>query len=167
MRQFVVRTAFFFTALALASAAFAQTAPLAPTQVEPSAGAGVVEPFTLRWGAVVDPDGPIDSYTWQVGTSSTFATIAAAGFTQQSLPGVPVPTESRISGLPVGTYFWRVKASQTVGGAVGSIESPWSTVRSFMVAGIGAPHPAPRASPHRRREPGSTRPNSSTSPGPR
>ena len=138
MRHVVVRTAFFVTALALASAAFAQTAPPAPALVDPSAGAGLVEPLTLRWGAVVDPDGPIGSYTWQVSTSSTFATTVAAGFTQESLPGVPVPTQSRVSGLPIGTYFWRVKASQTVGGAVGSIESPWSAVRSFMVVGIGA-----------------------------
>ena len=125
-------------ALAAASVADAQTPPPAPALVEPAAGAARVQPITLRWNPVVDPDGPIGSYTWQVGTSSSFTTIVLSGFTQQSLPGIPVPTQDRVSGLPLGTYFWRVKASQTVGGAIGSIESAWSTVRTFTVSALGA-----------------------------
>src|SRR3954447_25776947 len=121
-----------------ATTASAVTPPPAPAIVAPSAAASVVEPFTLRWGAVVDPDGPIASYTWQVGTSSTFATVIASGFTQESLPGVPVATADKVSGLPLGSYFWRVQASQTVGGTVGSIDSPWSTASSFTVTGLGA-----------------------------
>src|SRR5204863_8892541 len=109
------------------------TPPAAPALVEPAAGASVAEPLTLRWGAVVDPDGPIASYTWQIGTSSTFATVIASGFTQESLPGIPVPTADKVSGLPLGSYFWRVQASQTVGGAVGSIDSAWSTVGGLTV----------------------------------
>src|SRR4051794_27155095 len=85
--------------------------PPAPALVAPAGGASVVEPFALRWGAVVDPDGPIGSYTWQVATSSTFARVVASGFTQESLPGIPVPTTDKVSGLPVGSYFWRVQAS--------------------------------------------------------
>src|SRR4051812_2748784 len=121
-----------------ATTASAVTPPPAPAIVEPAAAASVVEPFTLRWGAVVDPDGPIGSYTWQVGTSSTFATVVASGFTQESLPGVPVPTVDKVSGLPLGSYFWRVKASQSVGGTIGSIDSAWSTASSFTVTGVGA-----------------------------
>ena len=136
MRQGVF-IAVLISALAPASDAYAQTPPPAPAQVEPTAGAALVQPITLRWNAVVDPDGPIGSYTWQVATSSSFTTIALSGFTQQSLPGIPVPTQDRVSGLPLGTYFWRVKASQTVGGATGSIESAWSTVRSFTVSALG------------------------------
>src|SRR3954465_7261914 len=118
--------------------ASAVTPPPAPALVEPSAAASVVEPFTLRWGAVVDPDGPIGSYTWQVGTSSTFATVVGSGFTQESLPGIPVPTADKVSGLALGSYFWRVKASQTVGGTVGSIDSGWSAASSFTITGTGA-----------------------------
>src|SRR3954447_12761527 len=121
-----------------ATTASAVTPPPAPAIVEPSAAASVVEPFTRRWGAVVDPDGPIGSYTWQGGTSSTFATVVASGFTQESLPGIPVPTADKVSGLAMGSYFWRVKASQTVGGTVGSIDSGWSAASSFTVTGIGA-----------------------------
>src|SRR3954464_693349 len=121
-----------------ATTASAVTPPPAPAIVEPSAAASVVEPFSLQWGAVVDPDGPISSYSWQVGTSSTFTTVVASGFTQESLPGIPVPTADKVSGLPLGSYFWRVKASQTVGGTVGSIDSAWSTPNNFTVTGVGA-----------------------------
>ncbi len=57
-------------------------------------------------------------------------------------PSVPTPTADKVSGLPNGTYFWRVKASQLVGGATGSVDSPWSAARSFTVTGPG---PAPAA----------------------
>src|SRR3954470_9265665 len=144
LRRFSL-TAAFVPFLAVATIAGAQTAtattvtpPSAPALQAPAAGASVVEPFSLQWGAVVDPDGPISSYSWQVGTSSTFTTVVASGFTQESLPGIPVPTADKVSGLPLGSYFWRVQASQTVGGTVGSIDSPWSTASSFTVTGLGA-----------------------------
>src|SRR3954454_4731469 len=131
--------------LAVATIAGAQTAsaatvtpPSAPALQAPAAGASVVEPFSLQWGAVVDPDGPISSYSWQVCTSSTFTTVVASGFTQESLPGIPVPTADKVSGLPVGSYFWRGQGSQTVGGTVGSIDSAWSTANAFTVTGPGA-----------------------------
>jgi hypothetical protein len=143
MRRFVALATLFTIAGLLvppgtAASAATVTPPPAPALVGPAAGASVVEPFTLQWDAVVDPDGPIGSYTWQVGTSSTFGTVIASGFTQESLPGIPVPTTDKVSGLPLGSYFWRVQASQTVGGAVGSIDSAWSTVRGFTVTGLGA-----------------------------
>src|SRR5712691_12476719 len=61
--------------------AAAQTPPPAPALVEPAAGAALVQPITLAWNPVVDPDGPIGSYTWHVGTSATFGPIIAAGAT--------------------------------------------------------------------------------------
>src|SRR5256885_17018256 len=89
MRRGFAVTAAIVPLLAVATTVGAQTAsaatvtpPPAPALVEPAAAASVVEPFTLRWGAVVDPDGPIGSYTWQVGTSSTVATVVASGLTQ-------------------------------------------------------------------------------------
>src|SRR5262249_17451019 len=80
-------------------------------------------------------------YTWQVSATSTFASVIASGFTNASPdPTIPTRTDDRVSGLQNGTYFWRVKATQIVGGAVFSVDSPWSSVRSFTVVGLG---PAP------------------------
>ena len=58
-------------------------------------------------------------------------------------PSVPTPTADKVSGLPNATYFWRVKDTQLVGGAQGSIESAWSAVRSFTVTGSGVAPAAP------------------------
>jgi hypothetical protein len=117
----------------------AQTPPPAPPLVAPADTAALIQPITLQWSSVSDPDGPIGSYTWQVGTSSGFTLVIASGFTD-SRGGEQIPTQGSVSGLPNGTYFWRVKASQNVGGAVGFIDSAWSAVRSFTVTGLG---PAP------------------------
>jgi hypothetical protein len=117
------------------------SAPPAPVLAAPANGVSLVQPITLDWNAVSDPDGPIGSYTWQIATTSAFTTIIASGFTNMdSDPSVPTRTADKVSGLPNGTYFWRVKASQLVGGATGSVDSPWSPVRSFTVTGLG---PAP------------------------
>ncbi|MEY2584211.1 MAG: hypothetical protein QOD80_237, partial [Verrucomicrobiota bacterium] len=120
-----------------------QSAPPAPALVAPADAASLVQPITLDWNSVSAPGGPIGSYTWQVGTTSTFTNIIASGFTNmESDPSIPTRTEDKLSGLPNGTYFWRVKATQLVGGATGSVDSAWSPVRTFAVTGPG---PAPSA----------------------
>jgi hypothetical protein len=53
-------------------------------------------------------------------------------------PSIPTPTADKVSGLPNGTYFWRVKCTQL--GPNGGVDSAWSSVRSFAVTGLG---PAP------------------------
>jgi hypothetical protein len=113
--------------------------PPAPVIVSPSNGASLIQPITLNWNPVSAPGGPIGSYTWQVGTTSGFATVIASGFTNMdSDPSIPTPTADKVSGLPNGTYFWRVKCTQL--GPNGGVDSPWSTVQSFTVTGLG---PAP------------------------
>src|SRR5438045_7866922 len=113
--------------------------PPAPVLVSPANGASLAQPITLDWNPVSAPGGPIGSYTWQVGTSSTFTTVIASGFTNMdSDPSIPTRTADKVSGLPNGTYFWRVKCSQL--GPNGGVDSPWSPVRSFTVTGLG---PAP------------------------
>ena len=129
------------TALTVASSAvdaLAQ-APAAPTLVEPANGAAVPQPATIRWSPISDSRGPVANYTWQIGTSSSFANVAASGFTDER-NGTPIPTFARVSGLPNGTYFWRVKTTVTVGGTVGFVDSNWSAARSLTIAGLG---PAP------------------------
>jgi hypothetical protein len=137
-----IKGGYFLTAslaLLLSFAHVAAAAPPAPTLVSPASGASLVQPITLDWNAVSDPNGPIGSYTWQVGTTSAFTTIIASGFTNMDPDAsVPTPTADKLSGLSNGTYFWRVKATQLVGGAQGSVDSVWSAVRSFTVAGLGA-----------------------------
>jgi hypothetical protein len=131
-------------ALILSLAHVAAAAPPAPTLVSPASGASLVQPITLDWNAVSNPNGPIGSYTWQVGTTSAFTKIIASGFTDMDPDAsVPTPTADKVSGLPNGTYFWRVKATQLVGGAQGSVDSAWSAVRSFTVTGLGAAPAAP------------------------
>ena len=151
----------FFTALVVLTLNFSQSAlarggqpnptptppppagPPAPALVSPANGASVVQPIALDWSATSNANGPIGSYTWQVGTTSTFTTIIASGFTNMdSDASIPTATADRVSGLPNGTYFWRVKATQLVGGVTFSVDSPWSTVRTFTVTGVG---PAPAA----------------------
>ncbi|MBI1852175.1 MAG: hypothetical protein HYR85_17685 [Planctomycetes bacterium] len=138
MRHDITPTAGFVVLLLSASTVRAQTPPPAPVVSEPAAGASLVQPITLKWGAVVDPDGPIGSYTWQVGTSSTFGTVIASGFTNVNPDAIPAATQDAVSGLPNGTYFLRVKATQIVGGVVFSLDSAWSPVLSFTVIGLGA-----------------------------
>jgi len=117
--------------------------PPPPALVAPANGASVVQPMTLKWSAVSDPDGPIVSYTWQVGTTSSFGVVIASGFTD-TRNGDPVPAQASVSGLPNGSYFWRVKATQNVGGATGFLDSAWSAVGTFSITGIG---PAPAGTP--------------------
>jgi hypothetical protein len=113
----------------------------APVLVTPASGASLAQPITLGWNAVSSPNGPIGSYTWQVGTTSGFTTIIASGFTDvDSDPAIPTPTTDKLSGLPNGTYFLRVKATQST--ANGGVDSAWSAVRTFTVT---SPGPAPAA----------------------
>jgi hypothetical protein len=102
----------------------------------------VVQTITLDWDPVSVPGGPIGSYTWQIGTTNTFTTVIASGFTNMDGdPSVPTPTADKVSGLPNGVYFWRVKDSQL--GPNGGVDSPWSALRSFTITGPGVAPAAP------------------------
>lgn len=98
----------------------------APALLSPAEGASVLTPFTISWSPVSDPQG-ITHYNWQVGTTSTFATLATAGtvagsVTQATVNPSPPP-------LANGMYFWRVQAVNPDG--VG----PYSAGRSVTVTG--------------------------------
>ena len=113
--------------------------PPAPVLVSPANGASLVQPISLSWSAPPSTVGPIGSYTWQVSTSSTFTIVVASGFTNQEAdPSIPIRTFDKVSGLANGTYFWRVKASESTNN--GGVDSAWSTPRNFVVTGLG---PAP------------------------
>ena len=81
-----------------------QTPPPAPALIQAAAGAALVQPIAIEWGAIDDPDGPIGSYTWPVSPTSTFGIVVASGFTNASGDAaIPTSTQDRISGLPNGT----------------------------------------------------------------
>src|SRR5262249_20774948 len=98
--------------------------PPAPAPLSPAEGANVVVPFTISWGAVTDPTGII-AYNWQLSPAATFAPMVRMNSTNGA-------TQSTVSGLPPGTYFWRVQA---VNGAFES--GPFSVARTVVVTGTG------------------------------
>lgn len=117
----VVAAAIFCGTAARVSAA----PPPAPAPLAPASGAGVQEPFTISWSSVSDPSG-IVAYNWQVSSSSSFTPVIL----QDSTNGQT--TADTVSGLAIGTYFWRVQA---VNGAFEP--GAWSAARSFSVTGVG------------------------------
>jgi len=96
--------------------------PPAPTPLAPADGASVTVPFTISWSAVTDPNpNGITAYNWQVSLSSSFTSVAL----QNSTNG---QTQDTVSGLPNGSYFWRVQAFS---GAF--IQGAWSAAQSSSV----------------------------------
>jgi hypothetical protein len=123
-------------ALILTGVSTAFAAVAVPNPLSPASGSNLTSPLTISWSAVTDPSG-ILGYNWQVSTSSTFPTVALQNSTNVGI------TQDTVSGLPNGTYFWRVQA---VSGAF--VKSAWSAARSFNITGAGAGQPgAPALSP--------------------
>ena len=111
--------------------------PPAPVLVSPANGASLVQPINLSWNAPPSTVGPIGSYTWQVSTSSTFTTVVASGFTNQEAdPSIPIRTFDKVSGLANGTYFWRVKASESTNN--GGVDSRLVDTAKFCCNRAGA-----------------------------
>lgn len=122
--------------LVLGASCSAFAAVAVPNPLSPTSGANLQSPLTISWSAVTDPS-EILGYNWQVSTSSTFPTIALQNSTNVGT------TQDTVSGLPNGTYFWRV---QSVSGAF--VKSAWSAARSFNITGAGPGQPtAPALSP--------------------
>src|SRR5579859_6197282 len=115
--------------LVLGASCSAFAAVAVPNPLSPASGASLQSPLTISWSAVTDPSG-ILGYNWQVSTSSTFPTVALQNSTNVGI------TQDTVSGLPNGTYFWRVQA---VSGAF--VKSAWSAARSFNITGAGAGQP--------------------------
>jgi hypothetical protein len=76
--------------------------------------ASVQVPLTISWSATLSPSEISGGYNWQVSRSPSFSPLALADSTS------PAITQDVVSGLPAGTYFWRVQAVDVVG------QSPWS-----------------------------------------
>jgi hypothetical protein len=103
--------------------------PPAPPLVSPADGAQVTVPFGISWSAVSDPNG-IVAYNWEISPSSTFSPIVD----QNSLSSPT--TKDTVSGLPNGTYYWRVDA--VAGPLSNEVTGAWSATRSFTVTGANS-----------------------------
>lgn len=107
------------------------TGPAAPTLLAPADGASVATPFTIDWTEEFDPTLSANGgYNWQVSSTSTFSTLALSDST------LPTVTQDTISGIPNGTYFWRVQA---VDGQLRS--SPFSQPHRFTITGTTPDQP--------------------------
>jgi hypothetical protein len=102
--------------------------PPAPPLVSPADGAQVTVPFTISWSGVNDPNG-IVGYNWEVSSSSTFSPIVV----QNSVGSAT--TQDTVSGLPTGTYYWRVQA--VAGPVSNEVSGAWST-RGLTVTGANS-----------------------------
>jgi hypothetical protein len=114
-----------FALVALGGTAVAAP-PAAPVLQGPADGASVSIPFTMSWSGVSGAGG----YNWEISKSSAFGTVIERN--PALLPGAAT-TDDTISGLPAGTYFWRVQAVSR-----DLEQGPWSSVRSVVVTGAGA-----------------------------
>jgi len=104
--------------------------PAAPTLLGPANGANVVVPFTTSWSAVLDPSASNGGYNWQVSATPNFAEVLYQNST------FPSQTQDVLSGVPNGTYYWRV---QGVDNAL--VAGPWSATESFAVTGASSAEP--------------------------
>jgi hypothetical protein len=98
-----------------------------PTPVSPSNGAtlgGIVPQFTLKAGSRSGVTGRMQ-YVLEVSTDSSFASIAAKFYQDETLPDTTVATG--YSFLNAKTYYWRARTEHNGG----SDQSSWSATRMF------------------------------------
>src|SRR5437764_589320 len=118
--------------------------PPAPVLVSPANGAALAQPITLDWNPVSAPGGPIGSYTWQVGTSSTFTTVIASGFTNMdSDPSIPTRTADGVRSLPSATRTVQITNAAPIPAGVSPVApASGATVRlPFFVDWSDTPNP--------------------------
>jgi hypothetical protein len=126
--MWVCRFLMLLLSLLLAPGLAVAVPPPAPALVAPGNGASVLVPFTISWTPVSDPVG-IVGYNWHISNSSGFSPMI-------KLDSTSGQTQSTVSGLANGTYFWRVQAVNSA-----FEQGPWSPVRSFVVSGASAESP--------------------------
>lgn len=101
-------------------------APSAPVWFAPANGSVIsMQPFVMNWTNSSDVDG--DSLTYNFEIDDVGSTFSSVVYSNSSIVETVSPTGVSVSGLPVGVYYARVRASD--GGSNGS----WSDVRVFEV----------------------------------
>ena len=103
--------------------------PTAPTLTDP--GTTIVpDIFWVNWTASTDPDGTIDFYQLQMSDSNAFTTIL-----NEWIPTTPY---QQVDLLPVGTYYFRVRAIDN-----DAVPGPWSNIEDLTVQPVIGPPPIP------------------------
>jgi hypothetical protein len=101
--------------------------PPAPISFLPATGSSLETPVTLKWQTVTNLSPPL-TYTLQVATDIDFMNIVLEmeGLT---VPEYLIAEDEELKLEREQTYFWRVKAIDSVGN-----EGDWSTPGSFFIA---------------------------------
>ncbi|MFX0168228.1 MAG: hypothetical protein ACFE89_02625 [Candidatus Hodarchaeota archaeon] len=105
------------------------TPPTAPILTDPGT---TIAPaiFWVNWTASTDPDGTVDFYQLEMSDSNAFTTIL-----NQWVPTTPY---QQIDVLPVGTYYFRVRAIDN-----DAVPGPWSNIEDLIVQPVIGPPPIP------------------------
>lgn len=122
------------TNAALSPCTPAGSAAGAPRPLAPVAGAAVLQPVTLSWSAATAAT-PLLGYNWAIATTSGFTSVVL-----QNSTNAPI-TQDTFSGLPNGTYWWRVQAVEQGTPASGPVQGAWSAPISFTITGAAAGTP--------------------------
>ncbi|MFX1317839.1 MAG: hypothetical protein ACFE9D_06760 [Promethearchaeota archaeon] len=103
--------------------------PTVPSLTDPGT---IIPPgdFWVNWTASTDPDGTIDFYQLQMSDSNTFTTIL-----NEWIPTTPY---QQVDALPMGTYYFRVRAFDNDG-----VPGPWSNIEDLTVQPVTGPPPIP------------------------
>ena len=121
----------------------AQTPPPAPVLSRCDAGAALVRSRSPSMGRGRRPGRADRQHTWQVDVDLRRRHRVGLHERDPATRNIPTRTDDKVSGLPNGTYAWRVKAAQT------SAERPSRSFAlvggaGFTVVGLG-PAPGRRA----------------------
>jgi len=103
--------------------------PTAPTLLDPGT---TIFPgdFWVNWTASTDPDGTIDHYHLQMADSNAFTTLYNEW--------TPTTLYQLIDTLPLGTYYFRVRAVDNDG-----VPGSWSSIEDLTIQPVVAPPPIP------------------------
>jgi hypothetical protein len=103
------------------------TVPATPSPVGPLSGAQVVEPFALSWQPPATAPGV--SYQWQLSTDPNFRTLVSTATTS------PNVTSTVLSGLALGTYYWRVQSVRFPPDPYFPLFGEWAPEQSVTITG--------------------------------
>jgi hypothetical protein len=101
--------------------------PGPPTLVGPPPGTSVTEPVALSWQPPAATPGV--AFQWQVSASPSFTTLVLAQVTSSKV------TSTTLSGLALGTYYWRVQSVSFPAEPYHALFGNWAPTSSLTITG--------------------------------